>query len=52
MRFHPIGRMNSLVVKTVEINRVRTINGNFARIDIVRDRTDQAEIFVLLIAAE
>src|SRR6266480_3550355 len=52
MRFHPIGRMNSFVVKTVEIDRVRAINRNFAGIDIVCDRTDQTEILVLVIPAE
>src|SRR5437762_8400861 len=52
MRFHPIGRMNSFVVKTVEIDRVRAINRNFAGIDIVCDRTDETEILVLVIPAE
>src|ERR1700716_2252396 len=52
VRFHPIGRMNSFVIKTVEIDRVRAINGHFAGIDIVRDRTDETEIFILVIMAE
>src|ERR1700736_6083698 len=52
VRFHPIGRMNSLVIKAVEIDRVRAVNGNFACIDIVRDRTDETEISVLVVTAE
>src|SRR5438874_7280254 len=52
MRFHPIGRMNFLIVETVEIDRVRTINGDLAGIDVGSDRTDETEIFVLIIAAE
>ena len=37
MRFHPIGRMNSFIIKTVEIDRVRTVNGDSARIDVRSD---------------
>src|SRR5207237_4750206 len=52
MRSHPIGRMNCLVVKTVEIDRVRAINRDLAGIDVGSDRTDQTEIFVLIVTAE
>src|SRR6059058_69600 len=50
--FHPVGRMNSLVVETVEIDRVRAINRDLAGIDVGSDRTDETEIFVLIITAE
>ena len=44
--------MNFLVIKAVEIDCVRAINGHFAGIDEIRDRTDQTEILVLIIMAE
>src|SRR3954452_5829406 len=47
-----ICRMNSLVVKAVEIDRVRTIDRNAIVVDEPCDRIDQPEIFVLMITAE
>src|SRR5205823_504651 len=52
VRAHPIGRMNFFIIKTVEIDRVRTVNGDSSRIDVISDRTDQTEILVLIITAE
>ena len=52
VRSHAIGRMNRLVIEAVEIDGVRTVNREFAGIDIAGDRADQAEIFVLIITAE
>src|SRR3981081_1664054 len=52
VRAHPVGRMNSFVVKTFEIDRIRTIDGEFSSIDITGDRIDQTEILVLIITAE
>src|SRR5215472_9470808 len=52
MRFHPVGRMNSLVVKTVEIDRVRAINGDFSSVNIISDRADQAKVLILKVPAE
>ena len=37
VRAHPIGRMNLLVVKAVEIDRVGAINRDLAAIDISSD---------------
>ena len=44
--------MNRFVVKAVEIDRVRAINGDSSAIDETGDRVDQAEILVLVIAAK
>ena len=44
--------MNRLVVKTVEVDRVRAINGDSAAIDEPGDGIDQAEILVLVVAAK
>ena len=49
---HPVGWMNRFIVKTFQIDGVRAINRQPARIDITAHRTDQAKIFVLIIAAE
>src|SRR4029077_5211414 len=52
MRFHPIGWMNSLVVKTVEIDRVRAVNRDFSVVDVPGDGIDQTKILVLVITTE
>ena len=52
MRAHPIGRMNRFVIKTFKIDRVRAIDGDSAGIDVTGNGTDEAEVFVLVVAAE
>ena len=52
MRPHPIGRMNRLVVKTVEIDRIRAINRDSPLSTKSAHGIDQLEIFVLVMAAE
>ncbi len=47
MRAHAIGRMNRLVVETVEIDRIRAINCHSSTIDEVGDRIDDVKILVL-----
>src|SRR6188474_1148724 len=41
---HPIGWMNRFIVKTLQVDGVRAINGQPASIDIAADRPGQAEI--------
>src|ERR1700682_4483139 len=52
VRAHPIGRMNSFIVKTFQIDRIRAVNSEFARIDKAGHGVDQLEIFVLAKIAE
>src|ERR1051326_3278590 len=52
VRPHSVGRMNSLIVETVDIDRVRAVTSNLAIVDIPRDRADQAEILVLEVTSE
>src|SRR6202165_1285515 len=52
VRAHPVGRMDRFIVETVEIDRVRAINRDFACIDIAANGTDESEVFVLIITAE
>jgi len=47
-----IGRMNTFVVKTVEVERVRAINRDAVVIDKPRDRIDYAEVLVLVVTAK
>src|SRR5437016_11045305 len=49
---HPISRVNRFVVEAFQIDRVRAIDGDFACIDISAHRTDQPEVYVLIITAE
>src|ERR1700738_1376821 len=49
---HPIGWMNRFIVKTFQIDGVWAVDRHSARVDIAAHRPDQAEIFVLVIAAE
>jgi predicted alpha/beta superfamily hydrolase len=44
--------MNRFVIETFEIDRVRAIDRDFACIDIAAHRTDESEVFVLIITAE
>src|SRR3954471_27810 len=52
MRPHPVGGMDRLVIKAVEVRRVRAINRDLAAIDEAGDRIGKPEILVLGIAAE
>src|SRR5690242_2324338 len=47
-----IGGMNTFVVKTVEVERVRAINRDAVVIDEPRNRIDQAEVLVLVVTAK
>ena len=47
-----IGRVNRFVVKTVEINRIRAIDGHSVVIREPGDGIDQAKIFVLAVVAK
>src|ERR1700719_1584835 len=49
---HSIRRMNPFVVKTFEINRVRTVNSQPTGIDVTSNGADQSEILVLVISSE
>ena len=49
---HPISRVNRFVVEAFQVDRVRAIDSDFACIDISAHRTDQPEVFVLIITAE
>ena len=49
---HAIGRVDSLVIKAIEIGRIRAINRDFSGIDKGSARPDQTEIFVLGVPAE
>src|SRR4029077_3667093 len=48
----PIGRMNRLVIKTLQIDCVGTVNREPTGIHITADRLNQAEILVLVVAPE
>src|SRR6266566_7261900 len=52
MRPHPIGRMNRFVIETFEIDSIRAIDGDSAGIDVTGNGIDEAEVFVLVVAAE
>jgi hypothetical protein len=52
VRPHPIGRLNRFVVETFQVDGVRAIDGDFARIYLTAHRTNQTEIFVLMIPAK
>jgi hypothetical protein len=41
--------MIGLVVETLQIDRVRAVNGDFSIVDVPSDGTDQAEIPVFVI---
>src|SRR5437588_4076763 len=47
-----IGRVNRFVVKTVEINRIRAIDGHSVVIHEPGDGIDQSKIFVLMVVAK
>src|SRR5207249_694559 len=49
---HSVGWMNRLVVKTFQVDGVRTVDRHSARIDIAAQRPDQAEILVLIITSK
>src|SRR5947209_12538324 len=44
--------MNSFVIKALEIDRVRAVNGDLTVVDVPGDGINESEIFVLVIAAE
>jgi hypothetical protein len=52
VRPHAIGRMNRLIVKAVEVDRVRTINCDSTAIDEWGAGCGQAKVVVLSIVAE
>ena len=52
MRPHSVGRMNALVIKTLQVNRIRTVNRAAPGLDVPRDRIDQMKVSVLIISAE
>src|SRR6266576_2802289 len=52
VRAHPIGWINRLIVKTLQIDGVRAINRHSTGIDIAAYRSDQAKILVLVITAK
>ena len=46
---HSIGGMNRFVVETLQIDRVRAINGDFPIIDVPRNGADQPEILIFVV---
>src|SRR5437868_13611164 len=52
VRLHPIGRMNRLVVETVEVDRIRAVNRDSSGVDKVSNGPNQSEILVLEIPSE
>ena len=52
VRPHPVRGMNRFVIETFEIDGVRAIDGDSAGIDVTGNGTDEAEVFVLVVAAE
>src|SRR4051812_4887205 len=48
VRPHPVCRVNAFVIKALKINRIRTVNGDPARLDVTRERPDKAKVLVLI----
>src|SRR5581483_7999281 len=49
---HPIGWMNGFIIKTLQIDGVRAVDGDLPIVDIPCDGTDQPEILVFVISSK
>src|SRR5437867_4072460 len=49
MSTHSVGRMNGLVIETLEIDRVGAVDCDFSGIDVPSDGSDQPEVLIFVV---